>query len=368
MTSRKLDLVVERINEQNELDEKQLLKETKINTRLVDHLNKNRESLHFKTNNRERRFYDGQIRNELLRLNKVSTVKNQRGNTVDTKMNTYKNQNFLLNPKNKDNIFNYNDNLNYVLDKNDEYRYNYHKTMLDNMTFYNFSKDRYFANIYDKFYNSNNDKKWMSNDILFFLNRAVNDEIKEDKDFKEAHKLNRYINYLKNKKNESLEYSQNFLNKHIQAKTRYNDYYLEKDDLLLKKVNDLREGNNNDIYNENEKDYYTKIIMNKDELDQKHKDEENKKKQRENRIKMLEDERRLKMQNILEKESNKFKNANRKENNWEMNRKKVLIETVKDREDLEIKAKEVELRNDRIFKNQTVYKKGIYEMPYTNYL
>ena len=368
MTSRKLDLVVERINEQNELDEKQLLKETKINTRLVDHLNKNRESLHFKTNNRERRFYDGQIRNELLRLNKVSTVKNQRGNTVDTKMNTYKNQNFLLNPKNKDNIFNYNDNLNYVLDKNDEYRYNYHKTMLDNMTFYNFSKDRYFANIYDKFYNNNNDKRWMSNDILFFLNRAVNDEIKEDKDFKEAHKLNRYINYLKNKKNESLEYSQNFLNKHIQAKTRYNDYYLEKDDLLLKKVNDLREGNNNDIYNENEKDYYTKIIMNKDELDQKHKDEENKKKQRENRIKMLEDERRLKMQNILEKESNKFKNANRKENNWEMNRKKVLIETVKDREDLEIKAKEVELRNDRIFKNQTVYKKGIYEMPYTNYL
>ena len=368
MTSRKLDLVVERINEQNELDAKQLLKETQINTLLVDHLNKNRESLHFKTNNRERRFYDGQIRNELLRLNKVSTVKNQRGNTVDTKMNTYKNQNFLLNPQNKDNIFNYNDNLNYVLDKNDEYRYNYHKTMLDNMTFYNFSKDRYFANIYDKFYNSNNDKRWMSNDILFFLNRAVGDEIKEDKDFKEAHKLNRYMNYLKNKKNDSIEYSQNFLNKHIQAKTRYNDYYLEKDDLLLKKVNDLREGNDNDIYNENEKDYYTKIIMNKDELDQKHKDEDNKRKQRENRIKMLEDERRSKMQNILEKESNKFKNANRKENNWEMNRKKVLIETVKDREDLEKKAKEVEIRNDRIFKNQTVYKKGIYEMPYTNYL
>ena len=367
MTSRKLDLVVERINEQNELDAKQLLKETQSNTRLVDHLNKNRESLHFKTNNRERRFYDGQIRNELLRLNKVSTVKNQRGNTVDTKMNTYKNQNFLLNPKNKDNIFNYNDNLNYVLDKNDEYRYNYHKTMLDNMNFYNFYKDRYFANIYDKFYNSNNDKRWMSNDILFFLNRAINDEIKEDKDFNEAHKLNRYMNYLKNKKNENLEYSQNFLNKHIEAKTRYNDYFLEKDDLLLKKVNELREGNN-DNYNENERDYYTKIIMNKDDLDKKHKDEESKRKKRENKIKMLEDERRSKMQNILEKESNKFKNANRKENNWEMNRKKVLIETVKDREDIENKAKEVEIRNDRIFKNQTVYKKGIYEMPYTNYL
>ena len=112
MTSRKLDLVVERINEQNELDAKYLLKETQINTRLVDHLNNNRENLHTKTNFRERRFQDGRIRNELMRLDKVTTAKNQRGNTVDTYMNTYKSQNFLLNPKNKDNIFNYIDNLN----------------------------------------------------------------------------------------------------------------------------------------------------------------------------------------------------------------------------------------------------------------
>ena len=321
MTSRKLDLVVDRINEQNELDAKHLLKETQINSRLVNHLNKTRESLHAKTNYRERRFQDGRIRNELMRLDKVTTAKNQRGNTVDTKMNTYKSQNFLLNPKNKDNIFNYIDNLNYVLDKNDEYRYNYHKTMLDNMNFYNFSKDRYFANIYDKFYNSNNDKRWMSNDIIFFLNRGVNDEIKEDKDFKEAHKLSRYMDYLKNKRNDSLEYNQNFLNKHIEAKTRYNDYFLDKDDLLLKKVNELRE-ENNEQYNENERDYYHKIIMNKDELDKKHKSEDIKRKKRENRIKIMEDERRLKMQNILEKESNKFKGANKKENNWLINKKK----------------------------------------------
>ena len=97
MTSRKLDLVVERINEQNELDANQLLKETQINTRLVNHLNNNRENLHVKTNFRERRFQEGLIRNELLRLNKVTTAKNQRGNTVDTKMNTYKSTNFLLN-------------------------------------------------------------------------------------------------------------------------------------------------------------------------------------------------------------------------------------------------------------------------------
>ena len=42
MTSRKLDLVVDRINEQNELDAKHLLKETQINSRLVNHLNKNK--------------------------------------------------------------------------------------------------------------------------------------------------------------------------------------------------------------------------------------------------------------------------------------------------------------------------------------
>ena len=367
MTSRKLDLVVERINEQNELDEKFLLKDTQINTRLVDHWNNNRENLHKKNNFRERRLQDGLIRNELMRLDKVTTAKNQRGNSVDTLMNTYKSQNFLLNPKNKDNIFNYIDNLDYVLDKHEEYRYNYHKTMIDNMNFYNFSKDRYFANIHDKFYNNNNDRKWMSNDIKFFLNRAVNDEIKEDKDFKEAHKLKRYMNYLKNKKNDNLYYNQNLLNKRREAKTRYNDYFLDRDDLLIKQVNDLREGKN-DKYNEDERDYYQKIILNKDDLKKKHKMEEAKRKKRENKVKMLEDERRQKIQGILEKENSKFKFANQKENNWFINKKNAQIETVKNREDLENKAKEVGLRNDRIFKNQTVYKKGIYEMPFTNFL
>jgi len=282
-------------------------------------------------------------------------------------MNTYKTQNHLLNPKNKDNIFNYIDNLNYVLDKHETYRYNYHKNMLDNMTLYNFYKDRYYANIFDKFYNSNNDKKWMPNDIVFFLNRAVNDEIKEDKDFKEAHKLDRYMTYLKNKNNEILNYNQNFLNKHIDAKTKYNDLFLDRDNLLIKRVNDLREGNI-DNYNEQERDYYQKIVINKDELDKRHKIEDSKKKKRENKIKKMEDERKQKMQNILEKENNKFKFANRKENREFITKKNAQIETVKDKEYIEKKAKEVEIRNDRIFKNQTVYKKGIYEMPLTNFL
>ena len=80
---------------------------------------------------------------------------------------------------------------------------------------------------------------------------------------------------------------------------------------------------------------------------------------------MLEDERRQKMQNILEKENNKFKFANKKEDIFITNQKNAQINTVINKEDLAKKAKEVELRNDRIFKNQTVYKKGIYEMPST---
>lgn len=365
MTSRKLDLVVERINEQNELDTKYLFKDSQVNTRLVDHLNKDRESLHAKTDFRERRFNNGLIRNELMRLDKVTTAKNQRGNTVDTKMNTYRSTNFLLNPKNKDNIFNYIDNLNYVLDKHENYRYNYHRTMLNNMNFYNFNKDRYFANIFDKFYNNNNDKRWMSNDIIFFLNRAVNDEVKEDKDFREANKLDRYMTYLKNKEQDNLSYSQNLLNKHIEAKNKYNNYFLERDDELIKRVNDLRNGNIDDL---NQQDYHHKIVINKEELDKRHKKEEEKKKRWENQIKILEEERKQKVQNILEKENNKFRFANNKEDICLMRRKNAQIGTVKDRQDIENKAKEVEIRNDRKFKNETVYKKGMYEMPFTNYL
>ena len=80
---------------------------------------------------------------------------------------------------------------------------------------------------------------------------------------------------------------------------------------------------------------------------------------------MLDDERRQKIQNILEKENNKFKFANKKEDIFITNQKNAQINTVINKEDLAKKAKEVELRNDRIFKNQTVYKKGIYEIPQT---
>ena len=364
MASRKLDLIVEKINEQNELDENQILKETQINSRLVNIWNKNRENLYYKNDFRERRFQDGRIRNELMKLEKVSTAKEQRGNTVDTKMNTYPHQNYLLNPKNKKNIFNYIDNMNFVLDKNNEYRYNYHRGMLNNMNFYNFNKKRYFTKIYDKFYNINNDKKWMSNDIIFFLNRAVQDEIKEDMDYKEANKHNRYQNYIKNRNNDILSFNQNFNNRLIEAKTRYNDFYIEKDDILLKRVNDVREGKY-DYFDDVDRDYYHKAGMSKEEIKRRHKIEDNKRKKREERIKMIEDERKQKMKNILEKESAKFRFANKKEDIFLTNQKNAQIGTVLNKEDLQKKAKEVELRNDRIFKNQTVYKKGIYEMPQT---
>ena len=365
MASRKLDYVVEKLEEQNRKDEKQLLKENHISKRFVDVLNKNRENLHLKTEFRELRFTDGLIRNELLRLDKVNSTKEQRRNTVDTKMNTYRSQNFLLNPKNKKNIFNYIDNLNYVLDKHNKYRYDYHKSMLDNMNFYNFNKDRYFAHIHDKFYNNNNDKRWMSNNVLFHLNRAVNDEVKEDKDFKEANKLNRYNTYLKNKRYDNLCYSQNLTNKHIDAKTKYNDFFLDKDDLLIKRVNDIREGK---IINNDDQDYYHKIVIDKDELDRRHKTEAIIKKKREDNFKMLEEERRKKVQDILEKESLNFKIGNKKDYDCLMNHKKAQIDTVKEKEDEENKYKEIKLRNERIYKNDTVYKKGMYEMPTTNFL
>ena len=312
MTSRKLDLICNAINEQNALDEEQILKETKINSRLVNIWNNNRESLHKKNDFRERRFQDGRVRNELMKLENVSTTKEQRGNTADTKMNTYPHQNFLLDPKNKKNIYNYIDNLNFILDKNNEYRDNYHKNMLKRMNFFNFNKKRYFTNIYDKFYNVNNDKKWMSNDIIFFLNRAVKDEIKEDIDFKHANKHNKYQTFLKNRNDDILDFNQNFNTRLIEAKTRYNDFYLDKDDILLKRVNDVRDGKY-DFFDDPDRDYYHKTGINKDELKKRHKLEENKKKKRQETIKSLEEQRRKRMQNILEKEKEKIKEKEREQ-------------------------------------------------------
>ena len=150
MASIKLDLIVEKINEQNIHDEEQILKQTQVNSRLVNIWNKNRESLHYKNDFRERRLQERKIKNELKKLEKVTTTKEKRGNTVNTKMNTYPHQNYLLSPKIKKNIFNYIDNLNFILNKNNEYRYNYHKDMPNRINYYNFNKKKYFNKIYDK--------------------------------------------------------------------------------------------------------------------------------------------------------------------------------------------------------------------------
>jgi hypothetical protein len=105
------------------------------------------------------------------------------------------------------------------------------------------------------------------------------------------------------------------MNKHIDAKTKYNDFFLDKDDLLIKRVNDLREGKI-DTYNEQDRDYYHKIIINKEELDRRHKKAEKKRKDWENKIK------------ILEEEINKIKDENK-------NKDKII-------EDLNIKVKKYE--------------------------
>ena len=236
--------------------------------------------------------------------------------------------------------------------------------MPNRINYYNFNKKKYFNKIYDKFYNINNDRRWMSNDILFFLNRAIQDEIKEDSDYKEASKHDKYLNFIKNRNNDILYFNETFNTRLIEAKTRYNDFFIDRDDILLKRVNDVREGKY-DYFDDVNRDYYHKTCMSQEEIKRRHKLEENKKKKREEKLKMMEDKRRQQMQKILEKENNKFKMANRKEDMFITNQKNAQIETILNKEDLEKKAKEVELRNDRIFKSQTVYKKGIYEMPST---
>ena len=363
--SRKIDLMLKRIQEQNYLDQKILSREAKINANLVNHLNKQREELHNKTERRERRFQEGRIRNELARLGKSTIIdNNKRRHTFDSKINTYKSMNYLLYPTNKNNIFTHINNYNYVFDKKENYRKDFNNNIINKTNgntnrLYNFQRKKYFADIFDNLYNQNNDKKFLSNDIIFFLNRAVSDEIKENKDYQEALKYERYMNYLKNKNNSHDEMNTIYTNKHIDAKTRYNDYFLDQDDLLNKKVNDLRVGKieNDDPFKTIPMDENKKRIILKEKLWKKNRDE---------KMKKINEENQKKYNAILAKETNKFIIANNKENNCLMNKNNAMLGSVFYKENMEQKAKEAQIRYDRVFKGDTVYKKGEYEMPDTH--
>ena len=369
MMSRKIDLMLKRIQEQNDLDQKYLSREAKINSNLVQHLTKQREDLHNKTEQRERRIQEGKIRNELARLGKTTLVDNgnKRRHTFDSKMNTFTSMDYLLYPSNKNNIYTHINNYNYVFDKKENYRKDYNNGIInktwtnDNSnikSMYNFQKKKYFADIFDNLYNQNNDKKFLSNDILFFLNRAVSDELKENKDYEDAIKYEKYMNYLKNKNDNLNEIKTAYTNKHIDAKTKYNDFYLDQDDLLNKKVNDLREGKNDGEFyktlprSENEKKSLLKEKMWKKKRDEK--------------MKKINEENLKKYNAILLKETNKFNFANKKEDDCLINKKNAMLGSLYYKENMEQKAKEAEIRNDRVFKAQTVYKKGEYEMQDTH--
>jgi len=244
---RRSDILSDRERMKNELEVKLILKNAKIKNNIINSRNKARDELYKRFKKRENRLKDAKIISELLVLKKINSIK-QRQMSRDIRDIKYKFQS--IRP-----IFSNND----IYDMNNSKNY-----MKDKVNFYSGDRRKYIDDIKNKFYNKNYGLK-NSDNIIYDLDKIDNDLRKTDDN-------NFTNNYYNNKYNNNYNYNHDFKS------------YLENGHLNINNNNN----NNNEIIDFNNNNFNNNNNINEDK----------------NNIFNQENERKLKLQRIIDSYKN----------------------------------------------------------------
>ena len=244
---RRSDILSDRERKKNELEVKLILKNAKIKNNIIESRNKHRDELYKRFKKRENRLKDAKIISELLVLKKINSIK-QRQMSRDIRDIKYKFQS--IRP-----IFSNND----IYDMNNSKNY-----MKDKVNFYSGDRRKYIDDIKNKFYNKNYGLK-NSDNIIYDLDKIDNDLRKTDDN-------NFTNNYYNNKYNNNYNYNHDFKS------------YLENGHLNINNNNN----NNNEIIDFNNNNFNNNNNINEDK----------------NNIFNQENERKLKLQRIIDSYKN----------------------------------------------------------------
>ena len=327
MTSRKIDLMLTAIKNQNEYDYKLLEDKQRINKNIQKYKNESNKK--------------HKIKKEIFNLNNNinADVNNKNYETTNPLESVEYNSKRLI-PIIKDNIYNYSNKYNFnrkkALNQNKKNRMRINKSMDLKLSIYTLNKNNYINNIKNIFSQRNALNRKKTEAILQHIKQS-NEELRKSIKIKHAIKFNNFVNYVKMKNIENDKYN-DIINKKMKlAKDKYNIGINKKLKEIKPKVNDNEKiFKNKNIKTINVESINKRLFLNKE------------------KIKELNDKNKEK---IIEKENKNFLKAKNIEDKINERKNNALISDINRIKRNEIKLDEAKEIYERIYKSDVIYKK-----------
>ena len=364
MSLRAIDLMMAAIKRQNDYDYKIEVDKERINNNIKEYRSKIYKEKNIKKEKINRRMEEVKKINLTKKSKKLKEIlKNSK--TINP-LDSIEYNNKALIPIAKDNIYNYINNYNFdrnkILNQNEENRLRISRSVNLKINNYSINKKIYMDTIKKIFGEKNLECKKKTKNIFEHFKQS-NIDLRNKMNLEKAKKYNNFINYLQKKEYDNEIYNDILNNKRILAKEKYDDYFKKKDELILKRIRDLKYGRIGDDYSDPYKNINTAHSINRKKDINKlkkivNKDVKKMKKLKDENMIKLAIEKENKIKQIIENEKRHFNTANSIMNTMNNKKAKSLMNMVNNNINIENRLKEAKNKYERNLKSEIIYKKG----------
>ena len=338
-----IEQIIKRAKDQNQKDIELLLRDIKTHNKVEEQRRAKKEEMRLRAEEREKRAIENRRLNEELQKEKVKQIK-ERQKSKEVKRIT---QEYHKLAERQTNF-----NGERVQEINERTRKQYESNVYSKLNQFSNNRQQYLDKIRERFYLQNEDvRNKMEN--YREEEKKENNDLKNEIDIANAKRYDNYKNITQLKEEENYERAERINEKHINARKRKNQMIQQRENQIYKIVNDIKNGNDMNTIIENEKKQREGIIPEhiKKNIEQRN---EVKRKQSENSL-ILENQRKMNNEEILQKEFEKFKNANKVELDVKKKQQRNILRTVFAQEDYDRKVEDMEKKINQI-KNNSVYR------------
>ena len=364
MTSREIDLMMAAIKRQNEYDYKMEEDKERINKNINEYKNRILNERNVKNEILKKRMEEVNKRNLNKKSEKVKDIMTH-SNTKNP-LDSIDFNNKPLVPILKDDIYNYINNYNFdrykILHENEKNRLKISKSVNLKLNNHSLNKKLYMENIKNSFGQKNAERQKKTKQIFENFKKS-NIDLRNKINIEKAKKYHNFINYIKKKEYDNEVYNNILNNKRIIAREKYDNFFKKKDQLILKRIRDLKYGRISDDYSDSYKILNTvnpnvKKINNNILKKIENKDVKKMKKLHDENVVKLNVEKENNIRQILDNEIKHFNKASNVLNTINENKKNNIMNKINNNIYLENKLKDAQKKYERNLKSEIIYKKG----------
>ena len=324
MATRKINQMIETVRAQNHKDLEMLYKDVKFNNKLADLRNTKKEQFQQKIEERENRVIQNQKLNDKIQQERLAKIREKQKKNDERKLQRQYNK--IL------------DNYYSVTLKHRSILQDYETQRLQFATELNGKLFNYVKNREDHLNDIRDKRIEYNEDVNYHLEKHREElkigtkHLKETIDNERAEHYNNYLNYLKEKERHIKFNSKIEKERGEDIRVKKRDFLMNNEKALNDRANDLRRGGVEELYYSDEVLHKRKISP---ELFNKYRIQDDRINHVKDYLNHSYGMKRIKDENIIEKEYQKFKNVNMKEDENEKKKKKQQSDTIHQREIIE---------------------------------